>query len=88
MNKQELYRKAIKKSGNYAEVNILVGEESEKLFGGFVSKDPVVSVDLHNCGITEVGCLYMTLLEVAKSLEEEYPAVCYAAKKTMTIMKD
>lgn len=84
----ELCKKSIKDSGKYAEVNILIGSESEKKLGGYECKEPIVSVDFNDCESEDIGCMYMALLEIAKQLEESYPSICYAAKKAMKIVRD
>lgn len=76
---------AIKKSGEYMELNVLIGVESEDLGGGLVSKAPVISTHINNCGPQEIGCMYMTLKEIIKSLEKKYPTECFVSKMAMRV---
>lgn len=84
---QQRYEK-IKKSNKYMEVNVLIGSEDEKLGGGLICKTPVVSTTIKGVGPKEVGCMYMTLSELLKSLEEEFPSECFAAKLCMRTEND
>lgn len=77
--------KAIKKTGNYMEVNILIGAESEDMGDGLIAKAPIVSTEICNCGAQEIGCVYMTLIELAKTLEKKYPSACFTAKLAMSV---
>ena len=79
---QQRYEK-IKKSNRYMEVNVLIGSEDEELGGGLICKTPVVSTTIKGVGPKEIGCMYMTLSELLKSLEEEFPSECFAAKLCM-----
>ena len=72
----------IKKSGEYLELDILIGTEKEE-YNGSIGTIPVVSTKMNNCGPTEVACLYATLQEYIKMLEEDYPAECLYSKLTM-----
>lgn len=76
---------AIKRSGEYMELNILIGAESDDLGGGLVSKTPVVSTHINNCGPQEIGCMYMTLREIIKSMEKKYPMECYVSKLAIRV---
>lgn len=76
---------AIKKSGEYIELNVLIGTESDDLGEGLVSKAPIVSTHLHGCGPQEIGCMYVTLQQVLKTLEKKYPAECYVSKLAMRV---
>lgn len=82
---EEQRYKAIKKTGEYMEVKILVGTENENVGDGLVAKAPIVSTEMCNCGAQEVGCVYMTLQELAKALEKKYPSACFAAKLAMSV---
>ena len=84
---QQRYEK-IKKSNRYMEVNVLIGSEDEELGGGLTCKTPVVSTTIKGVGPKEVGCMYMTLHELIKSLEEEFPSACFAAKVCMRTEND
>ena len=75
----------IKRSGEYIELNILIGTESDDLGGGLVSKAPVVSTHINNCGPQEIGCMYMTLQQLIKSMEKKYPTECYLSKLAMRV---
>ena len=75
----------IKNSGKYLEINILIGVENEDMGDGLVSKAPVISTHMCKCGSQEVGCLYVTLGELMKSLEKKYPMECYIAKLSMRV---
>lgn len=76
---------SIKRTGEYMEVNILVGGENEELGEGLVSKMPVVSTCMRNCGPQEVACMYMTLQELVKKLRKDYPSECFAAEMSMRV---
>ena len=84
---QQRYEK-IKKSNKYMEVNVLIGSEDEELGGGLICKTPVVSTTIKGVGPKEVGCMYMTLHELIKSLEKEFPSACFAAKVCMRTEND
>ena len=86
MHESEKQRyKAIKKTGNYMEVNILIGAENEDVGDGLIAKTPIVSTEICNCGAQEIGCAYMSLIELAKTLEKKYPSACFAAKLAMSV---
>lgn len=76
---------SIKKSGEYMELNVLIGAESNDLGGGLVSKAPVITTHINNCGPQEIGCMYMTLREIIKSMEKKYPTECYVSKLAMRV---
>ena len=84
---QQRYEK-IKKSGRYMELDVLIGSDDEDLGDGFVAKSPVVSTTIKGVGPKEVGCMYMTLHELIKSLEKEFPSACFAAKVCMRTEND
>ena len=84
---QQRYEK-IKKSGRYMELDVLIGSDDEDLGDGFVAKSPVISTTLKGVGPKEVGCMYMTLHELIKSLEKEFPSACFAAKVCMRTEND
>lgn len=75
---------SIKKSGEYIELNILIGVEDEEE-NGVSAKSPVVSTCMHNCGPQEVACLYATLHAVSQTLERKYPVECLMGKMGMRI---
>lgn len=75
---------SIKKSGEYIELNILIGVEDEEE-NGVSAKSPVVSMCMHNCGPQEVACLYATLHAVSQILERKYPVECLMGKMGMRI---
>lgn len=84
---QQRYEK-IKKSGRYMELDVLIGSDDEDLGDGLVAKSPVVSTTIKGVGPKEVGCMYMTLHELIKSLEKEFPSACFAAKVCMRTEND
>ena len=84
---QQRYEK-IKKSNKYMELDVLIGSDDEDLGDGFVAKSPVVSTTIKGVGPKEVGCMYMTLHELIKSLEKEFPSACFAAKVCMRTETD
>ena len=84
---QQRYEK-IKKSGRYMELDVLIGSDDEDLGDGFVAKSPVISTTIKGVGPKEVGCMYMTLHELIKSLEKEFPSACFAAKVCMRTEND
>ena len=84
---QQRYEK-IKKSNKYMELDVLIGGEDEDLGDGFVAKSPVISTTIKGVGPKEVGCMYMTLHELIKSLEKEFPSACFAAKVCMRTEND
>lgn len=73
---------AIKKSGKYIELNILIGTEFETI-NNKEAKVPVVSTKLHQCSGEEIACLYATLKSYIENLEKEYPLECVLAKLTL-----
>ena len=74
----------IKKSGKYLELNVLIGTEKQ-IHNEKEGTIPVISMEMRQCGPTEVSRLYSILHEVIKQLEQEYPAECiYAALKMNT----
>lgn len=78
--------KAIKNSGKYLELNVLIGaEDEEDLGGGMVSKMPVVQTKGVRCGSKEIGCLYMTLKSYIDQLEKDYPTECFVSKLAMKV---
>lgn len=84
---QQRYEK-IKKSNKYMELDVLIGGEDEDLGDGLVAKSPVISTTIKGVGPKEVGCMYMTLHELIKSLEKEFPSACFAAKVCMRTEND
>ena len=84
---QQRYEK-IKKSGKYMELDVLIGSDNEDLGDGFIVKSPVVSTTIKGVGAKEVGCMYMTLHELIKSLEKEFPSECFVAKLSMRAEHD
>lgn len=84
---QQRYEK-IKKSNKYMELDVLIGGEDEDLGDGFIAKLPVISTTRKGVGPKEVGCMYMTLRELIKSLEEEFPTECFVAKLSMRTEND
>lgn len=77
---------AIKNTGKYIELNVLIGEEddvsSEKSVG---KKYPIVKTTMIDCGEKEVARLYATLQGVIEQLEKDYPIACVLSKLTMKI---
>ena len=73
--------KAIKRTGEYVELNILIGTEEDDIS----TKSPVVTTCMHGCGPKEVACLYTTLQAVSNMLEEKYPFECFLAKMGMRV---
>lgn len=74
---------SIKRTNKYLEMKLIIGVEGTELGNGVISKEPVVMTSMCNCGPQEVGCFYMTLQAIMKSLEKQYPAECYVSKLTM-----
>ena len=75
----------IKKSGRYAELNVLIGVESEGFADDTEYKTPVITLDMHNCTAKEVSCMYVSLKEIMNTLEKQYPAECLIAKLGMGV---
>lgn len=84
---QQRYEK-IKKSNRYMELDVLIGSDDEDLGDGFIAKSPVISTTIKGVGPKEVGCMYMTLHELIKSLEKEFPSECFVAKLSMRAEHD
>ena len=61
---------AIKRTGQYVELNILIGVENEEEKDNTAVKSPVVSMHMHNCG---------------PNLEKQYPVECLMGNLTMKI---
>lgn len=70
---------AIKKTGNYLELNILIGTDDETLDGG-LCRIPVVTTTASHVGAKEMGFLYGILQEMCKFYEKEYPLECFMYK--------
>lgn len=77
--------KAIKRTGEYVELNILIGTEEDDIEDDISTKSPVVTTCMHGCGPKEVACLYTTLQAVSNMLEEKYPFECFLAKMGMRV---
>lgn len=75
----------IKKSGRYTELNILIGVESEGFADDTEYKTPVITLDMHNCTAKEVSCMYVSLKEIMKTLEKQYPVECFMAELGMEV---
>ena len=76
----------IKASGEYLELNIIIGvEDDEDLGEGCVSKSPIVYTVGRNYGPKEIGCLYMTLKSYMNKLKEDYPTECFVAEMAMHV---
>lgn len=76
----------IKASGEYLELNIIIGvEDDEDLGEGCVSKSPIVYTVGRNYGSKEIGCLYMTLKSYMNKLKEDYPTECFVAEMAMHV---
>ena len=67
---------AIKRTGEYIELNILIGTENDETEDGLSTKSPVVTTCMHKCGPKEMACLYATLQAVSNILKERYPIEC------------
>lgn len=76
---------AIKRTGEYIELNILIGTEEDDKENGISTKQPVVTTCMHKCGPKEVACLYATLNAVSKMLKEKYPLECLLSEIGMKI---
>ena len=76
---------AIKRTGEYVELNILIGTENDETEDGLSVKSPVVTTHMHKCGPEEVACLYMTLQSIARVLERKYPVECLMGKLSMKV---
>ena len=76
---------AIKRTGKYIELNILIGTEEDDKENGVSTKSPVVATCMRKCGPKEVACLYVTLNTVSKILKEKYPLECLLGEIGMKI---
>lgn len=76
---------AIKRTGQYIELNILIGVENEEEKDNTTVKSPVVSMHMHDCGPVEVASLYATTKAVIENLEKQYPVECLMSNLTMKI---
>lgn len=72
----------IKKSGEYIELDILIGTESKSV-DGYTRKTPVISSCMQNCGLEEIASMYVVLKNMVELYEEKYPEACLFAKLTM-----
>ena len=72
---------AIKKSGKYIELQIIIGTEKET-FNGREGKMPVVKGCMHHCGPEEVGNMYVILKQMTEYYKEKYPMECAFAELT------
>ena len=83
INEMEQQRyNAIKRKGEYVELDILIGVDDSE-FRGHTGKMPVVTTQIHGAGPTEIACMYATLNALVKQWEEDYPAECLYAKMCM-----
>lgn len=83
VNMEELERQrydAIKKTGQYLELNILIGAENEDENEDTTHKFPVVTTTMCHCGSREISCLYATIRAFLNSFEKKYPLECLAVK--------
>ena len=88
MDKNEKKRyDRIKESGAYIELNILIGAKLEK-YDGHTGKIPVVTSSIHGCGPEEIANMYMTLKQLVKIYEKNYPAECMLGELTMECKYD
>lgn len=76
---------AIKKTGKYIELNIIIGAENDTSSDGSVGKYPVITTTMKGCGPKEVAGLYIALQGVEEQLEENYPIACMLSKLSMKI---
>lgn len=74
---------AIKKSGHYLELDILIGSEDEK-YDGHTGKMPVVTTCMHGCEAKDISAMYMILGLIREHFEEEYPMECLMANIGMS----
>lgn len=89
VNMEELERQrydAIKKTGQYLELNVLIGAENEN--EDTTHKFPVVTTTMCHCGSREISCLYATVRAFLKSFEEKYPLECLAVKLGIVDVND
>lgn len=85
LNKNEMEQRrynAIKKSGEYIELNILIGVKQDK-FDGHTGKIPVIQGTMKGCGSEEIANMYTVLQNLIEYYEETYPMECMLAKATM-----
>lgn len=75
---------AIKKTGKYLELSILIGTEDEEI-NGEVCRMPVVSTVARHVGPEEMGYLYGILQEMCKFYEKEYPLECFMYKMKLNV---
>ena len=73
---------AIKKSGKYLELDILIGADKEKDEHGNTVKMPVVTSVMHRIGSEEIANLYTILTQLKTYYEKEYPIECLLAGLT------
>lgn len=85
INEMERQRyNAIKKTGEYLELNILIGAGKDRV-DGCDCKMPVVTTTMSKVGPEEVGCLYATLKQVIQYYEKHYPLECLLSKMGMSV---
>ena len=73
---------AIKKSGEYLELKILIGTEKDS-YKNHEGKAPVISTHMHGCGSEEIGSLYIILKSMIDHYKKKYPVACLLADLTM-----
>lgn len=84
MNEMEQQRyDAIKKSGKYLELDVLIGVEGDNS-DGKIWKMPVITTCMHGCRSNEISALYMILGSLREHLEEKYPMECIMADISMS----
>lgn len=72
---------AIKKSGKYIELQIIIGTEKE-VINGREGTLPVVKGCMHHCGPEEIGNMYVILKNMTDYYKRKYPLECTLAELT------
>lgn len=66
---------SIKRTDKYLELNVLIGAEDDQL-GTNIGKIPVITVKARQISPDEIACMYVTLKELVRNYEQEYPEEC------------
>lgn len=82
--KTEMQRyEEIKSTGEYLELNIIIGKQDILLPNGHRGKKPVIINNLRNIGSNEIGCMYTILAGLINYYEKEYPLESLVARQLL-----
>ena len=79
---------AIKATGEWVELNILIGTETIKDSNERDCRIPVIRFEGHECGPKEIACMYLSIKSMLDELKQEYPEECLAAELSAYVEKE